>query len=107
MTAPLKITLRHSDPSISLEEEILRCTDKLAKIAPRLTRCEVLVDSPSHHHRNGASWRVRIDLAVPGREIVVDREPGPDPYLAVRKAFEIATRRLSAHRRRTLARHSH
>jgi hypothetical protein len=47
----------------------------------------------------GDLFRVRIDLAVPGREIIVDRT-GPkdhahdDVYVAVRDAFAAATRKL-------------
>lgn len=102
---PLKITLRHTDPSMTLEEEITRRAERLGRFNARPTKCEVLVESPGNHHRTGAAWRVRIDLAIPGHEIVIDREPNEDPYVAVRRAFEAAARRIrDLQERRTLGR---
>ena len=60
--------------------------------------------------RTGANNRddaagVRIDLTVPGEEIVIGREPGhdhahEDVYVAIRDAFDAAKRQLQDHARR-------
>jgi len=43
---------------------------------------------------------VRIDLTVPGDELVVDRQVDEDLYVAIRDAFHAARRRLEDHAHR-------
>jgi ribosome-associated translation inhibitor RaiA len=43
---------------------------------------------------------VRIDLKVPGKEIVVNRDHDEDIYVALRDAFDVARRQLEDHARR-------
>jgi len=38
-------------------------------------RCRVAIEVPHRHHRKGSSYHLRIDLTVPGEEIVVKRQP--------------------------------
>ena len=54
-------------------------------------------------------YRVRIDVSVPGNEIVVDRNPDAgrgheDAYAAIDDAFSLAVRRLGEHSERARAR---
>jgi cold shock CspA family protein len=37
--------------------------------------CRVAVELPSRHHQAGGRYHIRIDLIVPGGELVVKREP--------------------------------
>jgi cold shock CspA family protein len=37
--------------------------------------CRVAVEVPHRHHRKGSPYHIRIDLTMPGGEIVVKREP--------------------------------
>jgi len=57
------------------------------------------------HHRKGRKYRARIDLKLPGRNIVVGNasESNPtheDVYVAVRHAFDAARRRVQDFTRR-------
>ena len=59
----------------------------------------VVVEAPHRHSHKGKMYHVRIDLSLPGREIVVGREPEQnhaheDVYVAIRDAFNAAVRRL-------------
>ena len=101
---PLSFTLRDTDASVALESEIEQCAARLEKTGSHATRCSVLVEAPALHHRHGAPWHVRIGVSLPGREIVVERESEVDPFEAVRRAFDVALRRVRNHeaRRRTL-----
>ena len=103
MKVPLKVTLRHMDPSPALEEAIRERAGKLDEVH-RLVRCEVLVESPHNHNRNGRAWVARLTLTVRGAEPVVMHEPDEDPYVAVRRAFAAARRRLDARTSRRRAR---
>ena len=35
----------------------------------RIVRCEVMIETPHRHHRNGRQFHVRVRLTVPGGEI--------------------------------------
>src|SRR5690606_22918580 len=46
------------------------------------------------HHHQGRPFRVSIDLRVPGKEIVANRDHHEDVYVALRDAFDAAKRQL-------------
>jgi hypothetical protein len=49
-----------------------------------------------HAHR-GKPFNIRIELTVPGAEIVVNRDRAEDVYLAIRDAFDHARRQMEDH----------
>jgi ribosome-associated translation inhibitor RaiA len=102
---PVQITLRDLPPSPALEERIRDWVDKLERVSDQILRCEVLVETPHQRHRRGNQYRVRILLSVPGEDVVISRDPGPDeshedPYVAVRDSFLAARRKLEDHVRK-------
>jgi cold shock CspA family protein/ribosome-associated translation inhibitor RaiA len=117
------ITFRGIDPSAALEAEIRTRIGKLETYCRPIMGCHVLVELAERHHETGNRYHVRIDLTVPGEEIVVaheaslhataqdvdaekaTKEAEPDPErkharVAVREAFDIARRRLQDYARR-------
>jgi ribosomal subunit interface protein len=99
MSIPLRITFRDIDPSPAMETRIRERFEKLERLGARITSCHVVISEPHRHQRKGEAINVRIDLKVPGQEIVINREPGADPdhadaYVAIRDAFDTARRRL-------------
>src|SRR5437867_11541785 len=95
MQIPVDITYREIEPSDALTARIHEWVDKLERVSDRITRCEVLVETPHRHHRNGRQYHIRIRLTVPGGEVVTSRDPGDDNahedvYVAVRDAFTAA-----------------
>lgn len=75
MNFPLQITFRNMEPSKILEESIRAEADKLNTFYERITRCHVAVEIPHRHHRKGKQCHVRVDLTLPGKELVIKREP--------------------------------
>lgn len=74
----------------------------LDRLCDRITGCHVVIAQPHRHQREGRLWSVRVDLVVPGAEIVVSRahprdHAHEDIYVALRDAFEAAERRLEDH----------
>ncbi|MFM8415132.1 MAG: HPF/RaiA family ribosome-associated protein [Planctomycetota bacterium] len=74
----------------------------LERLWDRITGCHVVIAQPHRHHRQGRLYSVRVDMVVPGGEIVVNREhpldhAHEDVYVALRDAFEAAERRLEDH----------
>jgi ribosomal subunit interface protein len=99
MQEPLQISYRDVTPSAALEAAIHERAAKLDEFFDRITGCRVLVESPHRRHQQGRLYHVRVELAVPGRSIVVDREPHEhheheDVYVAVRDAFDAVRRQL-------------
>lgn len=78
---------------------------QLERLSDRITGCHVVIAQPHRHHREGRLYSVRVDLVVPGGEIVVNREhhlnhAHEDVYVALRDSFLAARRRLEDHVRR-------
>ncbi|HYL28166.1 MAG TPA: HPF/RaiA family ribosome-associated protein [Candidatus Nitrosotalea sp.] len=118
MDQPLQITYRGLKPSEPLNRLIRKEAEKLGSFFDRIVSCRVLVEPEQRHLRNGAPFRVHIDLIIPGSELTIDTARGSkpalsgddesakrrksgeadaehkDPALTVRDAFRRARRRL-------------
>jgi cold shock CspA family protein len=75
MQSPLRITFRNLTPSATIEEWVRTEADKLDSFYNRVMGCRVAIEVPHRHHRKGSPYHIRIDLTVPGEQIVVKREP--------------------------------
>lgn len=100
MQRPLQITLRDISRSTAVESIIRDKAKKLESHYPRIQGCRVVVDMPGKHKHQGKEFNVRIDLTVPGTEIVITRDRHQDVYVALRDAFDAAKRRLDGYGRR-------
>lgn len=99
MRPPLQITWHEIPKSDALEADILNKCEKLAQYYDRITYCHVVVGAPHRQHRNGNLYSLRIIIGVPGKELVVTRNPGDrnahiDMYVVIRDAFNAARRQL-------------
>ncbi len=94
MQIPLQITIRDVEHSEALETHIRDKVKKLDEFFNHITSCRVVVEVPHKHHHQGKQFNVRIDIGVPGSEIVVNRDHAEDVYVALRDAFDAAKRRL-------------
>jgi cold shock CspA family protein len=63
------------DPSVQVQDWIQQEASKLSEFYDRIIHCRVVVEVPHRHQRWGSRFHVRIDLTVPGGELVVKREP--------------------------------
>ncbi|MGZ4870532.1 MAG: cold shock domain-containing protein [Candidatus Angelobacter sp.] len=72
---PLQITFRNGMPQPAAELWIRAEAAKLENFYNRIMGCRVAVESPHRHHREGSAYHVRIDLTVPGGELVIKHEP--------------------------------
>jgi ribosomal subunit interface protein len=83
-----------------LAEDIRERVGRLDRFCERIQRCTIRLEGPGVHHRHGIH-SVQIDLAVPGKEIVVNRHEDVNLHIALQEAFDAATRRLEEHVRKT------
>lgn len=123
MVLPTQITFRNMESSENVKEWIRAEAGKLETFYKPIMGCRVAVEIPHRHRRKGAAYGVRIDLTLPGGEIVVKRSPtlahrlrqvretavskheeldGPRKNLriAINQAFEAASRRLQEYARK-------
>lgn len=111
-------------PSDAVDARVREEVSKLETFYQGIMRCRVVVEHPHKHHRKGDLYHVRIDLTVPGAELVVKREPSLHPnlrqvdsekeskryeahaahkdmFVVIRDAFKEARRQLQDYARRT------
>jgi cold shock CspA family protein/ribosome-associated translation inhibitor RaiA len=123
MQLPAMITFRGIESTPALEADIRRRIERLETYHSTIMGCRVIVELAQRHHETGNRYHVRIDLTVPGEEIVVAHEASlyataqdtdlkksrkqdePDPArkhvrVAIREAFDITRRRLQDYARR-------
>lgn len=92
MTEP-QITYRGMPHSPAMDARIGELSAKLDAFHPKITHCHVVIDEIDKHKRKGNLFEVRIDMHVPGREIVAS-EQHEDAYVAIGHAFDVAYRQL-------------
>lgn len=105
MELPMQITFRDMPHSAAIEASIRTRAERLERFAKHIIACRVAVEEPHRHQHQGKQYRVRIDLTVPGSELVVSRAPDQhheheDVYVAIRDAFDAAVRQLEEYTRR-------
>jgi ribosome-associated translation inhibitor RaiA len=130
MRLPVQITWRNIAHSPVVETKIREEAAKLEEFYDRITSCRVAIEIPRRYQNGKYQFHIRIDLTVPGAEIVVNHEPTlhsslrrteseehakgqelsaphKDVYVAIRDAFKVARRKLRAysHRRNGAVKH--
>ncbi len=104
MQIPLQITFRGIPKSEAVEARIREKTNKLERFHSHIMSCRVAVEAEHQRHHQGNQYHIRIDITVPGKELVISREHHDnhayeDIYVAIRDAFNAATRQLEEHAR--------
>ncbi len=117
------VVLRGMSPSAVLDADIRQRLARLERFYPSIVSARVLVELRSRHRQDGNRIHVRVELAVPGQDVIVSHDASLRPALrargdgakrkqdevdpghrhakvAVREAFEVARRRLQDHARR-------
>jgi len=98
MDFPIRITFRNLDDSPAVRERVYQLMSRLERYFPLILDCQVVVDVPHPHHRR--TFRIRINLLVPGEELVISHGGGEgdrrdeDILFTLRAAFVKLRRRL-------------
>ena len=116
--------LRHSEALASLVRVQAKALERLF---PRILACRVVLERPQHR-RTGSPLHVRVDVHVPGQEVVTEHHPSlhaelrrsevdhyekilnldsplTDSRFAIRQAFRAVARRLGDRSGRRLEAH--
>ena len=126
MTRPLQVTFRNMAVAPVLEEEVRARAAWLETFCSEIVGCRVLIEFPHRHRPRGRPVHIRVELSVPGEDIVVNQETTPhftfsdarpesahrtvagqpdhrDVVIAIHDAFDAARRRLEDFARRRRA----
>lgn len=99
MNSPVQVTFRDIPSSNALSAHVEKRAAKLDTFFDRIHKCHVVVGAPHRHHLKGQKYHCRIDLHLPGKELVVSKNPDDakeDAYAAIDDAFADAERALEA-----------
>ena len=92
MTNPLEITFHEIKHNPKIEEVIAEKFEKLQQLAPDITKCHVVLEKQSKHHKTANASCVRLDLKVPHfKDIIVNQGCNEDEMsltTAVIKVFK-------------------
>lgn len=99
MEIPLQISLHGIAQSDALHNAIREKAERLNRYYDHIMSCRVVLELSGRHKRQGKQFSARIDLKVPGGEIVVTHEHDEDPQIALRDAFDAARRQLEDYAR--------
>ena len=92
---PIEIIFRNLDRSAAIEDEARRRLEKLNHFYNRIQSCRLTIELEGKHHTQGRNFDVRIDMSVPGEELVVSHaHRNEDVYVALKDATASAKRRL-------------
>lgn len=105
MQVPPEIAFRELEGTDSLRQAILDGIEDLEQVYPRLVSCRTVVADDTPGQRSGKNVRVRLDLSIPGKTLVVEEdnaEPGSGrtPLQTIEDAFAVGRRRLQEARER-------
>ena len=105
-----QITYRGMQHSAAFDARIRELAAKLEEFNPKITSCHVVVDELDRHKSKGNHFSVRVDLHVPGKEVVSSLKGSEDPYVALTDSFHVLMRKLDEdldRRRGEVKRHGH
>lgn len=94
MKIPPKIQFLGMAPTVALEVITRQYIKKLESFAPDLTACRVTLELSQKHQHQGRPFSVRIDVTLPGLELVVNKVQNEDIYVSLRDAFDNMKRQV-------------
>jgi len=94
MEIPLQISFHGVQHSDALSDTIRQKARGLERYYDRIMSCRVVLELAGRHPHQGKEFVAKIDLKVPGSEIVVTHQHAEDPQVALHQAFDAVRRRL-------------
>jgi cold shock CspA family protein len=99
MIMPLQITFKDLPTDVKVEGRIREAAQKLDRFSNEIMGCRAVVSAIQMRQHKGQHYHIRLDVTVPGKELVVNREPGDatthtDILVAVRDTFGAMERML-------------
>ncbi len=102
MTFPVRITWKNHDPSPAMEAYIQEQAERLERFSTHIIDSHITIETPHRHHSHGRHFLAVLDVHVPGKEFVANRDPQnadnhEDLHAAVHDAFTAMRKQLQHH----------
>lgn len=99
MQVPPEIAFRDVPARDDLKALILEGIERLEVIYPDLISCRTVVADTTPDRHSGNTYRVRVEVGIPGKSIIVDKSDPEakehrDVTQAIVKTFDVARKRL-------------
>ncbi|MEO6320734.1 MAG: HPF/RaiA family ribosome-associated protein [Polaromonas sp.] len=94
MQLPLHLTFHGIERSSAIEQAVSQKVMHLERFYSGMMSCRVAVELLQKQPHQGRTFGVRIELTLPGHELVVNRVEHEDVYIALREAFDDMTRQI-------------
>lgn len=92
------ILLRGFPHSYALESFISKKAEKVCRYFDAIMKINIVVDRVQKSKHQGQLYNVRVDVKVPGAELVANQAVHEDPYIASRDAFAAILKQIEAYR---------
>ncbi len=97
MSIPLEITIRDIDKTEAIEQRINDKAEKMSQYYDRIESGKVVVELAQNHQHTGKLYNVTIEINVPGKQLVVNKQPNEDLYVAIRDSFQAMYRMIESY----------
>lgn len=94
MKQPVEIRFLGMEASAAVEAAARKKVDKLDRFCTSIMTCRVSIEQAQKHQHQGRPFAVRVDVTLPGHELVVNRVHDEDVYIALREAFDDMKRQI-------------
>lgn len=94
MKPPYELVFQGMPRSDALEAEAARHVSKLDRLRQDISHCRVNVVLDEKRDHQGKPFNIRIEITIPGHQLVSSKEHDEDVYVALRNAFSNVTRML-------------
>ena len=94
MKIPPQIQFLGMAPTEALEASTRQHIKKLESFAPDLMTCRATLELSQKHQHQGRPFSVRLDVTLPGLELVVNKVQNEDIYVSLRDAFDNMKRQI-------------
>ena len=102
-----EVAFRNVSQTPAMQRAIQDGIAELEKVEGHITSCRVMVELGHRRDRSGNPYHVRVDVTIPGTEIVVTGPPPPGgedhAVVAIADAFKTARSRLLEYARKRRA----
>lgn len=97
MSIPLEITIRDIEKSEAIEQRINDKAEKMSQYYDRIESGKVIVELSQNHQHQGKLYNVTIEINVPGKQLVVNKQPNEDLYVSIRDSFQAMYRMIESY----------
>lgn len=92
-----QITFRDIPHSEAVYKQVHDYINKISHYCQEFTSCKVVLVAPPKHKYKGQLYSVRISLALPETQIIINHKHHPDLYVAIHDSFQALEKKTESY----------